>query len=139
MAVVFLTAQNHPSWVINPPTSDTEMFAIGIASSKNKQLGINSASSLARAELSRIISVRVANQLVAMNEEVAGQVSSVSQTLSAQISETIMKGSKISQIYEDKTTKTPTYYVLISIELQDLQSSFSTLTDARFKELLSDR
>ncbi len=135
--ICFLSAQSYPDWVLTPPVNDNEIFSIGIASSKNKQMGINSASNLARAELSRVISVRVMNQLVNMTEESKGVSSSVSKTVSNQLSESIMKGATISQVYEDTSSKIPTYYVLVSISINDLKASFSVLTDERAKELLS--
>lgn len=130
-------SQNYPSWVLTPPKSEKEIYAVGITASRNKQLGITSASNLARAELSRVISVRIVNQLVNMTEESQGRTTNLSRTVSAQLSETIMKGAAISEVYEDVSTRPPTYYVLVSISTDDLRASFSTLSDVTVRQMLS--
>lgn len=132
----------YPDWVLSPPHNEQEIYVVGISTSKNKQLGITSAASLARAELSRIVSVRVINQLMnSFSQKGTGETadfSAISHSVSAQISETVVKGAKIDRIYEDKTTSPPTYYVLTVLSKEDLKSSFSTLTDDKKFQLFAE-
>lgn len=110
-------AVNYPEWLKNPPVSQQKIYVSGIAKRRN------AAANLARAELSRVVAVRILNSIEAVEREVTGTVdgkydSDMVKAMSIQVSSAVMKQSKIEDVFQDKGN----FYVLVSIDLNDLQN-----------------
>ena len=117
-AVVAQTwAANYPDWLKKPPTSQYKIYASGIAGKRN------AAANLARAELSRVVAVRILNCMEEMERELTGSVdgeygADMVKAMSKHVSSTVLKSAKIEDVFQDRGN----FFVLVSIDLADLQS-----------------
>ena len=109
-------AANYPDWLKKPPTSQYKIYASGIAGKRA------AAANLARAELSRVVAVRILSSMEALELELTGSVDTkygadMVKAMSKQVSSTVLKSAKIEDVFQDRGN----FYVLVSIDLADLQ------------------
>lgn len=116
-AIIHARAANYPDWLKKPPVSQYKIYASGIAGKRN------AAANLARAELSRVVAVRILNCMEEMERELTGSVDGeydgdMVKAMSKHVSSTVLKHSKVEDVFQDRGN----FYVLVSIDLADLQS-----------------
>lgn len=114
--VAQIWAANYPDWLKKPPTSQYKIYASGIAGKRA------AAANLARAELSRVVAVRILSSMEALELELTGSVDTkygadMVKAMSKQVSSTVLKSAKIEDVFQDRGN----FYVLVSIDLADLQ------------------
>ena len=115
--VAQIWAANYPDWLKKPPTSQYKIYASGIAGKRA------AAANLARAELSRVVAVRILNCMEEMERELTGSVDGkydgdMVKAMSKHVSSTVLKSAKIEDVFQDRGN----FFVLVSIDLADLQS-----------------
>lgn len=134
--------KNYPQWLVTPPASEQLIYATGIAANKTKQIAITTAANLARSELSRVIAVRILSRMERMETEVertfvdeqkfpSPSSREFVEVVSQQISKSVLEAAKIEEIYTDRSSSPPTYYVLVSMDKKHLQSSFSLINEGK--------
>lgn len=116
VSIIHATAANYPDWLKKPPTSQYKIYASGIAGKRA------AAANLARAELSRVVAVRILSSMEALELELTGSVDTkygadMVKAMSKQVSSTVLKSAKIEDVFQDRGN----FYVLVSIDLADLQ------------------
>jgi hypothetical protein len=114
----------YPSWFLNPPEKDGYLYAVGVAQKQNPQLAREASSARARNEIARVLEVRVATMTKDFLEEAGvgetSQATEFTQSVSKQISDQTISGSKVKENYIDDTTDPDTFYTLIELNLADL-------------------
>ena len=128
-----------PEWFMNVPIAEDAFYATGMYQSKNLSMAITAATAQARDEIARQVSVKVSNAVKSYAQE-AGvdgdtQVINFIETVSKQIADTTLKGSKVVEKYY---AKDGTVYVMVMYETSALQetamSEFQRNESAAFAE-----
>lgn len=123
-----------PVWYSNPPQDDTGVYAIANAKKTSMQLALETAKNRARDELSRTVSVSVANLVKDHLKESGANGMSVSTELSANVSKSLtantLSGSTLVQqeVYEidqDGDGNTDIYEVYVLMKISDVGKRIS--------------
>lgn len=123
-----------PVWYSNPPQDDTGVYAIANARKSSMQLALEAAKNRARDELSRTVSVNVANLIKDHLKESGANGISVSTELSANVSKSLtantLSGSALVQqeVYEidqDGDGNTDIYEVYVLMKISDVGKRIS--------------
>ncbi|MBN2509961.1 MAG: LPP20 family lipoprotein [Spirochaetales bacterium] len=113
-----------PEWFLNVPVAEDAYYASGMYKSQNPQMAITAATSQARDEIARQVSLEVSNAVKSYAQEAGvdgdSQVINFIETVSKQIADTTLVGSKV---IEKHLSKDGTVYVLVMYEKSALKDS----------------
>lgn len=145
---------NYPEWFTKLPVSNEYIYAVGTAQKDNLALSREAAIVRARSELSRTIEVKINSMVKDFIESSSyknkANIMEFSQSVSKQISENVIIGSKIKDSFIDDSTTPETVIVLMYISIKDIarsldetkkkrESDYSKIsTDLSFEKLVSE-
>ena len=113
-----------PDWFLNVPVAEDAYYASGMYKSQNPQMAITAATSQARDEIARQVNLQVSNAVKSYAQEAGvdgdSQVINFIETVSKQIADTTLSGSKV---IEKHMSKDGTVYVLVMYEKSALKDS----------------
>lgn len=118
---------DYPEWFNNLPVSNEYIYVIGIGQKGNLALSREAAILRGRTELSKIIEVKISNMVKDFiensNYKNKSRIIEFSQSVSKQVSETVIIGSKIKDSFIDESTKPETVVILMYISIKDISKS----------------
>lgn len=123
-----------PKWFLNPPKENNIIYATGYAKKKNNQLALVSAANNARAEITRVLEVKVSTMTKQFLEEAkvenTNQASEFTEIVSSSLSSNMLFFSKIAKQELQQLDDSFIAYVLIRLDLADMKNSIDgTLAD----------
>jgi len=129
---------SYPEWFTKLPVSNEYVYAVGIGQKENLALSREAAILRARAELSRTIEVKISSMIKDFiensNYKNKNSVLEFSQSVSKQISENVIIGSKIKDSFIDDSTTPETVIILMYISVKDIERSIEETKKKRESE-----
>jgi hypothetical protein len=121
-----------PDWFMSPPVDKEILYAVGYSKKQNLQNAINDASTSARAELSRIISVKVSTMTKQFMEEAGAgkdaQANDFSQSVTKTLANNVLSGTKIEKQDIKQTGESYSVAILVKLSLDDMAKMFAQAT-----------